>query len=239
MKNETPSASESRVRIEVANCDGRHAQLARADRCAGLGQDHVQADRAQQRAFARHVRAGDQDERAGRTDFDVVARTRIVGDERMAELAGNDRRSRAVRRRPACSSADCRGRVSPATKWPRSDRPLPATAARPSHAAAANAPSAPGRENRSARTTAKGSRERRTVRRAASWRSERVASSRPATSSGSRGVVPMWACSLANSGTSGGNAAIVSNNGRYCRISWLRDADAIEHVVDPAAVEGN
>ena len=59
----------------------------RADRPAGLGEYHVRPDRAQERALARHVRAGDQQERPGRANRDVVADARFVIEQRVTERA--------------------------------------------------------------------------------------------------------------------------------------------------------
>ena len=58
----------------------------RAHRPAGLREHGVQADRAQQRALARHVRSGDQQERARRADDDVVADAAIVGNQRVTQI---------------------------------------------------------------------------------------------------------------------------------------------------------
>ena len=80
-----------------------------ADRPARLGQHRVDADRAQQRALARHVRAGDQQERcrAGRPR----RRWRPAGLRAAADARGRARRSGPVR--PAATS----GNAQPGLSW--------------------------------------------------------------------------------------------------------------------------
>ena len=65
----------------------RHPHLAGADRTAGVRQDEVDADRLEQRALARHVRAGDEQSRARRPDLDVVGHA----DVRLGGTGGRDR----------------------------------------------------------------------------------------------------------------------------------------------------
>ena len=63
----------------------RHPQRLRAHRSAGLGEHRVEPHRLQQRGLAGHVRARDQEEGAGGTDFDIVGHAGPGGQERVAE----------------------------------------------------------------------------------------------------------------------------------------------------------
>ena len=79
MKYDSPRSRESCTRMLVCRSDsGRSCGVAHTG-AAGLGEHDVEADRAQQRALAGHVRAGDEQHRPGGTDRDVVADSAVVG----------------------------------------------------------------------------------------------------------------------------------------------------------------
>ena len=58
----------------------------RTDHAASLSQYEIGAQRTQQRAFARHVGTGDQQDGTRRSNGDRVANTTSVREERMAKL---------------------------------------------------------------------------------------------------------------------------------------------------------
>ena len=83
----------------VCRSRGRQAEPRRAHAAARLREHRVEADRAQQRALPGHVRAGDEQQRPGRSDLDVVGDPSLRRDQRVAQgLRGDDRR-RVDRRR--------------------------------------------------------------------------------------------------------------------------------------------
>ena len=85
MKYESPSSSESCTRRLVCRSHGGSDNRVGRDDAAGLGEDDVEADRAQEGALAGHVRSGDQQQRARRADADVIADPPVVGQQRMPE----------------------------------------------------------------------------------------------------------------------------------------------------------
>ena len=122
MKVDTPCSNESRMRMLEATASGGQAHGCRAHRAAHLRQHRVDADGAQQRALARHVRAGDQQKCARRPHLDVVAHGLGRREQRMGQVPGAAS--------PACPPRPIRGRPSqdgrsagwPARSAPRSRR---------------------------------------------------------------------------------------------------------------------
>jgi hypothetical protein len=86
-KKEMPPASESSTRMLGGEAQRRQAQGGGARRSAGLREHRVDAQGAQQRALARHVRPGHQQEGACRADRDVVADAARRRQQRVSEAA--------------------------------------------------------------------------------------------------------------------------------------------------------
>ena len=74
MKYESPSSRESWTRMLLCRSHGGRRKRVRADAAARLRKHGVQTDGAKQRALARHVRSGHQQERSGRAHRHVVGR---------------------------------------------------------------------------------------------------------------------------------------------------------------------
>ena len=84
---EARDAALQRIGQADGSADGerREAQPARAHRSAGLRQHGIDAERAQQRALARHVGAADHQDAQFAADADIVAHHLIFGNQGMAE----------------------------------------------------------------------------------------------------------------------------------------------------------
>ena len=88
MKSDSPRSSESATRMLVCSVIGGSGHARGADGSSGVGEDDADAQRSQQRALARHVGAGDEQEAARRPELDVVGDPHGVGEQRMRERVG-------------------------------------------------------------------------------------------------------------------------------------------------------